>query len=704
MKEIITLGIGQCGVQTSSAAWELYCIEHGIAGDGKMLPCSQPETDISYLTFFQSLKNDRACPRTILADLEATVIDEIRAGAYRQLFHPESLISGYEDAANNYARGRFTQGKTQVNRIMEQVRKQAANCDCLEGFLLLRGTGGGTGAGLGDIISEKIDAEYGKRTKIESGIYPGTKYSTAVVEPYNCIMTAHSAHEHTDVVLQFDNEAMYEICKNHLHIPRPSYNNLNRILTQVLSSVTCSLRFENYVDASLMQVQTNLVPFPKIHYLIPSYSPFFMTGKGIHKKVTVDEITKEVFHPSSHLTTCDFTEGKFMAVVLQYRGHCSVQGVNQAVNVVKQREEMQFVDWCPTGFKMGICTQPSINAPGSLMGNSERSVSCLSNHTAMGSLLKVISQKFDLLFSKRSFVHWYVGEGMEEGEFAEAKEFIHKLCRDYEECGMSTEEFGEEGCTVSASKSPQSKRNVRRPEGAKSPEMKKNYVAPKSPTGNINAVTYEAPKRTHTSPERVKTADTKPAPVNKENVSQNEEEPAQMKAPEKDSPQNSPMEEKQASMIDNESEQILAHQESSPGGADKNAEYDSPVVEEKRGLTPADDVEQAEDVQRIETGQEETPMDSQPLTPSENLNISEEPVAADTEDADNDAYRVNYEEEPKPTETETDEMDIEEDGQTPAETEEKSKHSLEGEEGTGAEGEENEGGTDEDEDSEKAGK
>ena len=33
------------------------------------------------------------------------MVDEVRTGTYRQLFHPEQLITGKEDAANNYARG-----------------------------------------------------------------------------------------------------------------------------------------------------------------------------------------------------------------------------------------------------------------------------------------------------------------------------------------------------------------------------------------------------------------------------------------------------------------------------------------------------------------------------------------------------------------------------------------------------------------------
>lgn len=64
--------------------------------------------DDAFNTFFSETGAGKHVPRAVFVDLEPTVIDEVRTGIYRQLFHPEQLISGKEDAANNFARGHYT--------------------------------------------------------------------------------------------------------------------------------------------------------------------------------------------------------------------------------------------------------------------------------------------------------------------------------------------------------------------------------------------------------------------------------------------------------------------------------------------------------------------------------------------------------------------------------------------------------------------
>ena len=55
------------------------------------------------------------------------ILDEVRTGTYRQLFHPEQLITGKEDAANNYARGHYTIGKEIIDLVLDRIRKLVSN-------------------------------------------------------------------------------------------------------------------------------------------------------------------------------------------------------------------------------------------------------------------------------------------------------------------------------------------------------------------------------------------------------------------------------------------------------------------------------------------------------------------------------------------------------------------------------------------------
>ncbi|KYO36639.1 hypothetical protein Y1Q_0024324 [Alligator mississippiensis] len=124
MRECISIHIGQAGVQIGNACWELFCLEHGIQPDGTFKnPSNKPNYDDSFTTFFSETVTGKHVPRAVMVDLEPTVVDEVRAGTYRQLFHPEQLITGKEDAANNYARGHYTIGKESIDKVLDRIRK-----------------------------------------------------------------------------------------------------------------------------------------------------------------------------------------------------------------------------------------------------------------------------------------------------------------------------------------------------------------------------------------------------------------------------------------------------------------------------------------------------------------------------------------------------------------------------------------------------
>ena len=427
-----------------NACWELFCLEHGIHHDGQM-PSDKSigVCEDSFNTFFSETGAGKHVPRAVFIDLEPTVIDEVRAGAYRQIYHPEQLISGKEDAANNYSRGHNTIGKEVVDLVLDRIRKLADDCSGLQGFLMFHTFGGGTGAGLGALLLERLSVDYGRKTKLEFVVYPSVHISVSVVEAYNTVHACHCMLEHSDCAFMVDNEAMYDICHRNLDIERCTYTNINRIIAQMISGMTASLRFDGALNVDLTEFQTNLVPYPRVHFPFCSYAPLVSSDKAYHEKLTVAEITNSVFEPANMMVKCDPRHGKYMACCMMYRGDVVPKDVNAAIAVIKTKRTIQFVDWCPTGFKVGINYQPPTVIPGGDLAKVQRSLLMISNSTAIAEVWSRTDKNFDLMFAKRAFVHWYVSEGMEEGEFAEAREDLAALEKDYEEIGADTVAQGE---------------------------------------------------------------------------------------------------------------------------------------------------------------------------------------------------------------------------------------------------------------------
>ena len=105
---------------------------------------------------------------------------------------------------------------------------------------------------------ERLSVDYGKKSKLQFAIYPAPQVSTAVVEPYNSILTTHTTLEHSDCAFMVDNEAIYDLCRRNLDIDRPSYTNLNRLIGQIVSSITASLRFDGALNVDLTEFQVRL--------------------------------------------------------------------------------------------------------------------------------------------------------------------------------------------------------------------------------------------------------------------------------------------------------------------------------------------------------------------------------------------------------------------------------------------------------------
>ena len=98
--------------------------------------------------------------------------------------------------------------------------------------------------------------------------------SDTVVEPYNATLSIQHLIENADNTYCIDNESLYNICHKKQRIANPTYSDLNSLVAQVMTGLTCSMRFPGQLNSDMRKLTMNLNCFPRMHFYLTSFTPF----------------------------------------------------------------------------------------------------------------------------------------------------------------------------------------------------------------------------------------------------------------------------------------------------------------------------------------------------------------------------------------------------------------------------------------------
>ncbi|KAF8406573.1 hypothetical protein HHK36_008661 [Tetracentron sinense] len=493
MREILHVQGGQCGNQIGSKFWEVICDEHGVDPTGRYKGGSSDLQLERINVYYNEASGGRYVPRAVLMDLEPGTMDSIRSGPYGQIFRPDNFVFGQSGAGNNWAKGHYTEGAELIDAVLDVVRKEAENCDCLQGrsalissslfqfrdiyldlldfvgyldlgsyvtwslgsfksspghgagemFCLISGfqvchsLGGGTGSGMGTLLISKMREEYPDRMMLTFSVFPSPKVSDTVVEPYNATLSVHQLVENADECMVLDNEALYDICFRTLKLSTPSFGDLNHLISATMSGVTCCLRFPGQLNSDLRKLAVNLIPFPRLHFFMVGFAPLTSRGSQQYISLTVPELTQQMWDAKNMMCAADPRHGRYLTASAMFRGKMSTKEVDEQMINVQNKNSSYFVEWIPNNVKSSVCDIPptGLTMASTFVGNS----------TSIQEMFRRVSEQFTAMFRRKAFLHWYTGEGMDEMEFTEAESNMNDLVSEYQQYQDATVDDDEEG-------------------------------------------------------------------------------------------------------------------------------------------------------------------------------------------------------------------------------------------------------------------
>ncbi|KAK2950691.1 putative Tubulin gamma-1 chain [Blattamonas nauphoetae] len=439
MREIITLQVGQCGNQIGKEFWTKMSAEHGISKEGVVEHPEVQANDRKDVFFYQA-DDDRYVPRSILVDLEGTVLDTIRTSEMGRFYNSENFFMPETSREGGGAGNLWSSGYDQAGEshtgLFENIDREAEGCDSLEGFILCHSLAGGTGSGYGSYLLEKLRERYPDKLIQTYSVFPAPDGSDVVVQTYNSILTMQRLIEHADATVVLDNVALNQIAEEKLKLTQPTVVDLNEFISTVMVSSTATMRFPGYMYNDLGGIIASLVPTPRCHFLMTSYTPLAsQNAQQAIRKTSVHDVMRRLIEPHNLMVSCSRSEGVYASILnIIQPGSANSSDIDQtaihkSLQQLRAKQRVKFVPWCPASIQVAVAKRSPF-----IEQSSRVSGLMLANHTSITTLFEKILKDFWTMLKNKAFLFKYAESNVikaNEKEFDDCGNAVASLISEY---------------------------------------------------------------------------------------------------------------------------------------------------------------------------------------------------------------------------------------------------------------------------------
>lgn len=212
---------------------------------------------------------------------------------------------------------------------------------------------------------------------------------------------------------------------------------------------TATLRYPGYMNNDLVSLVSSLIPTPRCHFLMTSYTPF--TGDNVEnaksvRKTTVLDVMRRLLQPKNMMVSVKPTKKScYISILNIIQGHSDPTDVkfvfivlfnyvkvHKSLIRIRERRLAQFIPWGPASIQVTLAKKsPYIQTSHRVSGLM------LANNTSISTLLKRTCVQFDRFRQRNAFLEQYKKEAMfADGleEFDNSRECVQGLIDEYEAC------------------------------------------------------------------------------------------------------------------------------------------------------------------------------------------------------------------------------------------------------------------------------
>ena len=289
---------------------------------------------------------------------------------YKKLYNPENIYLAKEGggAGNNWASG-YSQGESLHEEVFDIIDREADGSDSLEGFVLTHSIAGGTGSGMGSYVLEKLADRYPKKLVQTYSVFPNQELkdegnsinavanvSDVVVQPYNSILTMKRLTQSADCVVVLDNTALNRIASDRLHINNPKIEQINELVSTIMSVSTSTLRYPSYMNNDLIGLIAPLIPTPRLHFLMTGYTPLSTEQESAAvRKTTVLDVMRRLLQPKNMMVSTNMDrklEHCYISILNIIQGEVDPTQVHKSLQRIRERKLANFIPWGPASIQV----------------------------------------------------------------------------------------------------------------------------------------------------------------------------------------------------------------------------------------------------------------------------------------------------------------------------------------------------------------